>query len=440
MLSVKEVAERLKCSSCTVYRHIHDGLLPSYKIGSKDRVSEKDLEDFLNQRRRRTPASLTNSSSPAYCKSRGGQKMSASLKKGRRSLGYGNLYLRGNRWTIDFKDANGKRVQQAVQDAVTYENALFALQQEIAKAFQVRHAPRPGRKTGFSEFSKIFLDDYMMVSRRNYRSDAYRLEALKEFFKDVDLRQITPLQCERLRKARLEKGNSKSTTNRYLALLKRFFTIAIQEGYAEENPVKKIKLFSEKDTLKERILTPEEEEKLLASSSGHLRPILITALNTGARVGEILSLTWERVNLEKREIRFEGCKSGRLRYVPMNQILFDTLTAWKSRNGQSPYVFTNEKTGKPLTTVRRAFVTTRKKASLKDFRIHDCRHSFASRLVQRGCDIVTLQGLLGHRDLTTTQRYLHSTDERRRQAVGLLEKTNPCDGMVTMDKSSSAIH
>lgn len=276
----------------------------------------------------------------------------------------------------------------------------------------------------------------MMVSRRNYRSDAYRLEALKEFFKDIDLRQITPLQCERLRKARLEKGNSKSTTNRYLALLKRLFTITIQEGYAEENPVKKIKLFSEKDILKERILTSKEEERLLAATSGYLKPILITALNTGARVGEILSLTWDRIDLEQREIRFEGCKSGRLRHVPMNQTLFDTLTAWKSRNGQSLLVFPS-KTGKPFTLIRTGFLAACRRANIQGLRVHDCRHTFASRLVQRGCDIVTLQGLLGHRDLTTTQRYLHSSDEQRRRAVELLEKTGTCDSMVTMEK---AIH
>jgi integrase len=361
-------------------------------------------------------------------------------QKTRRNLGYGSIYRRGNFWTIDFKDSDGKRVQRAVLDALTYEDALFALQQEITKAFQVNHGQRPKRASGFREFAKVFLTDYMMVSRRNFKSDRFRLEALKEFFEDVDLRQITPLQCERLRKARLEKGNAKATVNRFLALLKRLFTIAIQEGYAEENPVKKIKLFSERDTLKERLLKPEEEERLLASSSGHLKPILIMALNSGARLGEIINLTWSCVDLEQREIRFEGCKSGRLRYVPMNQTLYSELVAWKSMNGFSPLVFPSPKTGSVFTSIKTGFLASCRRSNIQGLRFHDLRHSFATRLVQRGCDVETLRGLLGHRDLSTTQRYLHSSDERKREAVRLLEKTEARDGMVTEEKGSSAIH
>jgi integrase len=364
----------------------------------------------------------------------------AAPKHSRRNLNFGSVYQRGNFWTIDYRNEDGRRIQRAVKDALSYEDAVFALQQEVSKTFQVRHGQRPKREAGFREFASIFLNDYMMISRRNFKSDRFRLEALKEFFKDVDLRQITPLQCERFRKTRLEKGNAKTTVNRFLALLKRLFTIAIQEGYAEENPVRKIKFFSESNTLKERLLKPEEEERLLAASSDHLKPILIMALNTGARLGEIINLTWDRVNLEEREIRFEGCKSGRLRYVPMNQTLYSELVAWRDRNGSSPLVFPSPKTGGVFISVKTGYIAACRRSNIQGLRFHDLRHTFASRLVQRGCDVETLRNLLGHRDLTTTQRYLHSSDERRRQAVSLLEKTEACDGVVTEEKGSSAIH
>jgi integrase len=360
-------------------------------------------------------------------------------QKTRRFQGFGSVYRRGNFWTIDYRNEDGKRIQKAILDATTFDQALFALQQEVSKGFQVRHGQRPRREAGFQEFAEIFLNDCMITSRRNFRSDRYRLETLKEFFKDTDLRQITPLMIERFRKLRLEKwGNSKSTTNRYLALLKRLLNVAIQEGLCEQNPVKAVKLFSESDTLKERILTPEEEERLLAASSGHLRPILITALNTGARSTEILSLTWDRVNLEEREIRFERCKNGRLRHVPMNEILFKTLTAWKSGNGQNPYVFA-DRNGRPFKRVEKSFATARKRAGISGFRFHDTRHTFASRLIQRGCDLSTAQALLGHSRLATLQRYLHSTDSRKREAVSLLEKTPARDSMVTERKTAGVI-
>jgi len=453
MLTVRQVAEKLLCSVFTVYRYINSGYLPSYKIGSRNRVGEKDLEEFLARHRRITPIfglnlqnELTNLRQSPIDKAKGGLSV-ASLKQGRRNYGFGSVYKRkhGRSWTVDFRDETGERIQKAVLAAITEEDAVFVLKREVAKVFEIKHGLSQKKKTaGFRQFAHVYLNDYIKVARRNFRSDVYRLNNLKEFFKDVDLREITPLMIERFRKSRLKAGNSKSTTNRYLALMKKMFSIAIGEGYADENPVKKLVLYSESDTLKERILAENEEARLFATSSKHLRSILVVGLNSGMRLGEILRLRWSEIDLDAKTIRVEKPKSGRLRFIPMNKGLFSELKSLESANGQSLYVFPNPKTGKPFSTVQKAFYGACRRAGIKGLRFHDLRHSFATRLVQRAGDVITLQSLLGHSNLATTQRYLHANNERNRQAVELLDKTTEkvegCDKMVTIGNQSGGIH
>ena len=238
------------------------------------------------------------------------------------------------------------------------------------------------------------------------------------------MRVVSPLMIERFRKSKLKDGRTKSTCNRYLQLLKRMFNVAIEEGYAEENPVVKVKLFSEKDNQIERILTEAEETKLMETCSETLKPILIVALNTGMRRAEILNLKWNQIDLKARKIKVEKTKSGKVRFIPMNDALFIELKRLKSWNGQSSFVFFNPETEKPFLDMKAGFKGACKRAGISNLRFHDLRHTFASRLVERGVDIETLKELLGHHSITITQRYIHSSDERKRAAVELLNSKN----------------
>lgn len=283
----------------------------------------------------------------------------------------------------------------------------------------------------------------MMTVRRNFRPDVYRLHKLCSYFKDMDLRTITPLMIERFRKSRLKVGNTKSTCNRYLQLLKRMFNVAIDEGYVEENPARKVKLYSEKDNLKERILIEAEEGKLMETCSETLSPILVVALNTGMRRAEILNLKWSQVDFKARRIRVEKTKSGKVRFIPMNDVLFNELCRVKSRGGQSPFVFFNPETGKPYLDIKTGFKGACKRAGISNLRFHDLRHTFASHLVEKGVDIETVRDLLGHHSITITQRYTHSSDDRKRAAVELLSRKvegKICDASVTQENQFKLIH
>ena len=129
-------------------------------------------------------------------------------------------------------------------------------------------------------------------------------------------------------------------------------------------------------------------------------------------------------------------KSGKSRAVPINDMLFEFFHA---RKNKSEYVFPNPKTGMPYVDLKRQFRNACRRADIKGLRFHDLRHTFASRLVEKGVDIETVRDLLGHSSITITQRYTHSTDERKRVAVELLSKGRVTQ-IVTQDPESKLIH
>ena len=454
LLTVRQAAEYLQIHRQTLYKKRE---IPRTKIGGGIRFKASEVDKYIERNTvnslpfhhpvlNNQSFNLKNLPKDGMDYS-GGESKLAKKSHACFNYGFGHVRLRTyrsgvSRWTIDFRDENGKRIQQALPHAQSKEEALYTLQHEVQKVFDRAHGIEYRRgKIGFKTFARCFLEDYMMTSRRNFQSDVYRLNHLCSYFKETDLRSITPLTVERFRKERLKVGNSKSTCNRHLALMKRLFNVAIEEGYTEENPVQKVKLYSEKDTLKERILKASEEAELMENCSDYLKPIITVALNTGMRLGEILNLKWNNIDLKARRIRVEKTKSGKVRFIPINDVLFRELK--RLRNGQSHFVFFNAKTMKPYVDLKRGFKEACRKASVEGMRFHDLRHTFATRLIENGIDIETVRDLLGHHSITVTQRYTHSSDERKRAAVELLSKKDEgkiCDVFVTQENQSKLIN
>jgi len=186
----------------------------------------------------------------------------------------------------------------------------------------------------------------------------------------------------------------------------------------ESNPAAKVRLLREpKGRL--RYLTEEEAERLVECCAEHLRPIVVTALNTGMRLGEILRLRWEEVEFENRIIYVMDSKNEEQRQIPMNSTLTETLQAIKLGK-PSPYVFCKEN-GRRYTRITRSFERAKRKAGIEDFHFHDRRHTFASRLVMGGVDLVTVKELLGHKQIDMTLRYAHLSPKHKRFAVEVLE-------------------
>lgn len=146
--------------------------------------------------------------------------------------------------------------------------------------------------------------------------------------------------------------------------------------------------------------------------------MILLSINTGLRRGEVFSLKWDNVNFDRAIVTIEGnyAKSGKTRHVPLNKEALSVLKCWSKQTNQSSLVFAN-KDGKRFDSIKKSWAGVLKLAKIKNFRWHDLRHHFASRLVMAGVDLNTVRELLGHSDMALTLRYAHLAPEHKANAV-----------------------
>ena len=243
------------------------------------------------------------------------------------------------------------------------------------------------------------------LSKHAHSRDGYTKKPLLDFFGGMMLSQITTPLVADYQDERLEEVKE-ATVYQELSLLRRMFNVARKRWkWVRENPVSDGDLsFSVGSrNARDRWLTVEEEHTLLqeATNPAWLRPLLITALHTGMRRGEILALTWKDVDFPKRLVRVERSKNGEKRSIPLSQTLRDALMGIKVRD-ISGKVFPVA-----VRSLRVAFAEALEKAEITNFHFHDLRHTVATRLVQNGVDLYRVQKLLGHKNIAMTQRYAH---------------------------------
>jgi integrase len=270
------------------------------------------------------------------------------------------------------------------------------------------------RKYTFQDLAERYMQCYQR--QRDPRTIKYLLPV----FGHLRLSEITPQLIAKYRADRLKKVKP-ATVYQELSLMRRMFNVAIREwGWIKDNPVSKLSFSVGNSNARDRWLTLEEEKRLLeaADRPWWLRPLLIVALHTGMRKGEILNLRWEDIDLKRRLITVRTLKGGNKRIIPISTTLYETLKGFKVRD-LSGKVF-------PISpwTVRSAFDKAVKRAQIENFRFHDLRHTFATRLVQAGVDIYMVKELLGHKTITMTMRYAHHYPESLRKAIERLESSN----------------
>jgi integrase len=275
---------------------------------------------------------------------------------------------------------------------------------------------------------EVFLDDYLETyskpNKKSWDRDETSAKALLRFFRGKALQQISGWLIEKYKIHRRNENTqynrppSVATVNRELALLKHMLGKAVREGIISTNPAKEVKLFPEKPN-KLRVISRDEFSELFNEASDFLKPILNIAINTGMRRSEILNLTWDDIDLVKRYIYVGDTKNNDYRIIPINETLLETLKAIRKSNPNN-YLFTNGN-GEAVKSVKTAFWGALRRSGIAHCRFHDLRHTFATNLVMAGVDIVTVQELMGHKDISMTRRYSHPTPEHKKQAV---EKLN----------------
>ena len=325
-------------------------------------------------------------------------------------------------WSTSFR-YKGKRIQQSLDTKnKKLAQAIEAkLRTEVVEGTYFEK--RIGHNKSFNALMDKFMKEYAPTVSENMQS-AYKcyLKNLSKYFGDSQLGTIKPNLIAGYKVHRRSQGVSSSTINRELYMLSKAFNLAVKEWeWLSENPVSKVSKERE-DNERDRWLSYDEETKLLGECSDWLRDITNFGLHTGLRQDELLSLEWSRVDFSRKTILIRKTKNGKPKTLPLNRVALDILKEKsKVRSVKNDLVFLS-RSGTKIN--RRYLWGTFKKAleraGIEDFTFHDLRHTFATRLVQKGEDIYKVAKLMGHKDIRMTQRYAHHSSESLRSGVEVL--------------------
>lgn len=267
----------------------------------------------------------------------------------------------------------------------------------------------------FDEVVKDWLE-YASTNKRSANMDVTRSRRLLAAFGGKPADALTPQEIERFKADLKAEGWTDATVNRHLALLKSMLNMAVRNEKLERNPAKAVKLFRENNTVV-RYLAEGEETRLFEALSVEVRPLVMVALHTGLRKGELLHLRWADVDFHSGTLTITRTKHGETRRVPMNGRVKETLLTMKrTQKVMSPLVFCTP-SGDFQHNLARSWYPALERAKVENFRFHDLRHSFCSRLAMAGVDLLTIKELAGHKTLAMTLRYAHLSPSHQRQAV-----------------------
>jgi integrase len=352
---------------------------------------------------------------------------------------------RGTRWWIRWWDHGRERRECA---GTTAKQAKQLLTRRRGEALAARHPDLPANRVKMT-IEKLLNDHLKHGQSIGLRStDVRRGQAahlLKDTIAALDISALGPREVERYVARRLasKPRPAPATINRELALLRGAFTRAVRDGFIDRHPMLGLSPLREPPG-RLRILSPEEEADLLKKCHPRLRALVLVAIYSGLRRGEVLALRKRDVDLEAGIIHVErsapggeaGTKSGERRDVPLHPVLREVFE--KLARGRRPEALLwQTRKGKPYRTASRAFHGAAGRAKLDDVRLHDLRHTAASRLAMAGASLEDIARVLGHRDLRTTRRYVHLLRDHLRARVEAVSPTGSKTGKVTAEDSST---
>ncbi|HCE4563660.1 integrase [Vibrio parahaemolyticus] len=281
--------------------------------------------------------------------------------------------------------------------------------------------------------------DYLIAMNPKRAKQSYSCIANSfEHLMDKPLTDIKAWDIQQWISERRKLGRAPATIEYCVNRLRAAFNRAVEWEFIDSHNLSSVKLIKQ-DNTRIRYLTQEEETRLLDSiqernqrirlsdrNTENLRfvdffePLVITTMNTGMRKGELLTLRWEHVSFPNRylTIRSENAKSKKTRTIPLNDTVLNLLENWRAQNPDADYVFVAN--NQPVEFFQYPWQLLLKQAGIENFRFHDLRHHFASKLVMAGVDLNIVRELLGHAELKMTLRYAHLAPEHKAAAVNLI--------------------
>jgi integrase len=331
-------------------------------------------------------------------------------------MGY-RIKKRGHYYWL-FGRVKGVRLDSSLRTAVKKEAEEIA-KAKVRKVLERVHGVRVIRNTKIGELFEKYLAYCEQNNRPStYRKKRYLVRHILDFFGDVTLTTVTRERVEAFKVARRSKLGP-AAVNRELAALKHALNLAVEWDYLEASPADRVKKFKEPPG-RIRYLSPDEGARLIESCSEELRPVVVVALHTGLRLGEILALEWKHVDLKRRQLHVVDSKNNETRVVPMNDMSYNAIASLGRREGK---VFLS-RYDRPYRSVKSGFGAALKRAKIDDFTFHDLRHTFASWLAMEGVPMSTIGKLLGHKTPQMTMRYAHLAPEYLADVVGLLTQNS----------------
>ncbi len=360
-------------------------------------------------------------------------------------------------------------------DEVSLADARGAAQRRRAQAALSEAIPRRNAASGMT--LRKFLDEtYEPWMKATYGKRTGQVERIRSAFRDLldlKLTDFTTARVDRWRTtrryrhagddapARLKSREvSRVTIHNNVAALRAALNRATEWGIVPSMPLGKIRRRAADENAIVRYLSAGEEARLRAALvardnrrrtgresenawrrerdreefppygtyTDHVTPLVLLALNTGLRRGELLRLRWRDVELERRvlTVRGEEAKTGQTRHVPLNTEAATVAAAWRPASYEAEaFVFPSSEEMTALAYIRKAWTGVLNAALVKAFRFHDLRHTFASKLVMAAVDLNTVRELLGHKSIAMALRYAHLAPEHKATAVEVLVTKAP---------------
>ncbi len=335
------------------------------------------------------------------------------------------LYKRGQVWWMSFT-YNGRYVRRSTEtdNKKIAEKVFFKVMTEIAEGRWFEKMP--GEDKTFKEMMQKYMKEYSKRNKslKSHIRDKSVSDHLTNFFGDFTLSKISPKLVSEYKTERRGKGAAPATVNKELTVMSHAFNLAVKEWeWIKENPVTRVSREKVNNQV-ERWLNFEEEKTLLSACQEWLKEIIVFAINTGLRQGEILDLQWGRVDLFRKTMAILEQKNKGKDTLPLNAKAHEVLKARaRVRHIKAAHVFCNGNGNRiEARNLLRAFYKATEKAKLKGLRFHDLRHTFATRLVHAGVDIYTVQRLGRWKTISMVNRYAHHYPESLRPGVEVLDK------------------
>src|SRR6185295_15026168 len=329
------------------------------------------------------------------------------------------LYKRGNKWWMTYRDAIGTQRFESCKTSnkKEAEQRLVNRRKEAQEGIAPAPAIQPLALEDLQERYLSFVGHQRGVTTKHIHFAHFR-----RVWGNPPIHSLTVDILDQYRGRRRGEGVGAGTINREMGTLKHALSKAVdwkllrKTAREELNAIKK---YQEPDGRLRYLSGEPEAERLLQACDDSLRPIVLTALHTGMRKGELLGLTWDLVDMTYGFIRLKQTKNGKARALPFNETLWSVFSGLRTRP-DGPWVF-HDAAGNRWKDVRHPFEAACLSAGLTDFHFHDFRHTFASWLMMRGVPLATVSNLLGHTSPTMTLRYAHLSPKHLTSAVRVLD-------------------